>query len=83
LSLAINKASTLEGCLDDFFHDERIKEYKCDRCKIKGSAFKRMSFSILPKIMIFHLKRFKFFPKQHKLSQLISYKLEDLNLKKY
>lgn len=31
ISLAL-KAKTLEGCLDDFFKEEKIKDYKCDHC---------------------------------------------------
>jgi ubiquitin carboxyl-terminal hydrolase 8 len=32
LSLAL-KAKTLEQCLDEFFKDEKVKDYRCEKCK--------------------------------------------------
>lgn len=31
LSLAL-KAQSLEDCLNDFFKDEKVKDYKCEKC---------------------------------------------------
>lgn len=32
LSLAL-KAKTLEDCLKEFFKDEEVRDYKCEKCK--------------------------------------------------
>lgn len=83
LSLALAKSKSLDHCLEDFFKEERIADYDCDKCKLKHKATKRTHLDLLPKNLIFHLKRFKFFPKTYKLSHSLAYPLDNLTLAKY
>ncbi|CAD8188167.1 unnamed protein product [Paramecium octaurelia] len=76
LSLALTKVSTVNQSLEEFLKDELIQDYQCDNCHKKNKAIKKTRITNLPRYLILHLKRFKFFPKQTKITQQIKFSIE-------
>ncbi|CAD8120719.1 unnamed protein product [Paramecium sonneborni] len=76
LSLALTKVTTVNQSLEDFFKDEIIQDYQCDNCHKKKTAVKKTKITNLPRYLILHLKRFKFFPKSTKITQQIKFSIE-------
>jgi ubiquitin C-terminal hydrolase len=81
-SLALE--STLEKCIANFVREDVIASasksgggsgghlYKCEKCK-KGSKAKiNTDFSRLPRVLVFHLKRFQF-PSMKKISTKVKF----------
>jgi ubiquitin carboxyl-terminal hydrolase 4/11/15 len=57
-----NQSLSLSDCLQNFSHPETLEKseaWACDKCKNKGSAQKMIELSIIPRILIIHLKRFR------------------------
>lgn len=78
LSLAIQKVSTINQSLEEFLKDEVIQDYRCDKCNKMKNAIKRTKITRLPRYLILHLKRFKYFPKSNKLTQHIKFSMESV-----
>jgi len=75
-------AFSIYNCLNNFFEDEVISEYKCNFCKKIVKSKKQMSIAISPKILLIHFKRFKTFPRKQKISDKIDFPFERLEMKK-
>lgn len=53
---------TLEGCMKSFTGEEKLhgnNQWECEKCKKHTDAHKILEYMNLPKVLIFHLKRFK------------------------
>eukprot|EP00092_Neocalanus_flemingeri_P008316 GFUD01008966.1.p1 GENE.GFUD01008966.1~~GFUD01008966.1.p1 ORF type:complete len:1103 (+),score=340.51 GFUD01008966.1:377-3685(+) len=48
----------LRDCFEEFLREERIDEFKCDRCKKTGKASKKTDIVKLPPLLVIHLSRF-------------------------
>ena len=49
----------LTDCLKDQFNERAIDDYyTCEKCKANSKAKKRHKLVYLPKVMVFHIKRF-------------------------
>jgi len=63
LSLQIPGTVSLNECLRKFSHATPLNEtnkYECMKCKCKQEAFSRMRIKRPPKVLVIHLKRFKY-----------------------
>ena len=70
-------------CLNKFFEEEIIAEYKCPFCKKTVKSKKQMTISKSPKILLIHFKRFKTYPRKQKISDKIDFPFERLDMKKF
>lgn len=77
-----NDGGNIYNCLNKFFEDEIMNEYRCNFCKKIGKSKKSMSISKPPQILLLHLKRFKMYPRKQKLSEKIDFPLMNLDIKK-
>lgn len=50
----------LESCLEEFFKDERIEDFKCERCNRRGDVSRRTKIHTPPKILVLQIKRFEY-----------------------
>ncbi|KAL4158871.1 hypothetical protein PRNP1_004645 [Phytophthora ramorum] len=93
-SLTISPASdpiTLLTCLNKFTEREQLGEsdtWYCPKCKNHVRAFKKFDLFSLPKVLIFHLKRFRyaqnsFFLHRDKISTLVDFPIEGLDLSEF
>ena len=73
---------TVYNCLNKFFEDETLNEYKCNFCKKVVKSKKQMSIARSPKLLLIHFKRFKTYPRKQKISDKIEFPFERLDLKK-
>lgn len=81
LSLSINDTDTnLSDCLDSYFSSSEIN-YHCEKCKTKSINRKETKFWTLPNFLIINLKRFT--NKNKKITRLIDFPLDNLDLTKY
>jgi ubiquitin carboxyl-terminal hydrolase 8 len=81
LSLSINDTDTnLSDCLDSYFSMSEIN-YHCEKCKTKSINRKETKFWTLPNFLIINLKRFT--NKNKKITRLIDFPLDNLDLTKY
>ena len=73
--------------METFLQPERMSgesKWKCPRCKQYRDAFKKIDIWSLPKLLIIHLKRFKYQGLwRDKITTMIDYPLNNLNLEKY
>ena len=86
--LAPNRLLTLDQCLDNFTHPERLDEdnkWFCSTCKNHVRAEKTMTLWRLPNILVIHLKRFEFRNalRREKLDTHVDFPLEGLDMNKY
>jgi ubiquitin carboxyl-terminal hydrolase 8 len=83
------KNVTLENCLGEFIKIEKLNKedrMKCDFCKRNNQASERARIWKPPKILVFHLKRFKmnnYGIVYSKDNTPIDYPIYDLNIKKF
>lgn len=73
LPLAIQKVQSLSQSIEEFLKDEIIQDYMCEKCQKRRAAVKRTRISRLPRYLIFHLKRFKYFPKTNKITHPVKF----------
>ncbi|KAL8017201.1 putative peptidase C19, ubiquitin-specific peptidase, DUSP domain, Chromo-like domain superfamily [Plasmopara halstedii] len=79
---------TLFDCLSKFTEREQLGEadtWYCPKCKTHVRAFKKFDLYSLPKVLIFHLKRFRyaqnsFYMHRDKISSLVDFPTESLDL---
>lgn len=77
------KSFHLDDCIAKFTSEELLtgnEKVNCSVCKKPCTFVKRLSFFRLPKILIFHLKRFS---KRTKLLNEIIFPLQNLDMLKY
>jgi ubiquitin carboxyl-terminal hydrolase 8 len=75
----------IHTCLEKHFQDnEKIKSWKCEKCKLNGCNKKSNLWS-LPDNLIIQLKRFnnEGSNKLNKISKQVQFPIDDLNLTKY
>ncbi|MBA3954920.1 ubiquitin carboxyl-terminal hydrolase [Candidatus Dependentiae bacterium] len=61
LNLDLNCSQSVQGCLENFFAAEHLKDdnkYYCSKCKTKNEATKQLSLQNAPEILVVQLKRF-------------------------
>jgi len=60
MTQSLNHKASLEKCLKDHFSESEITDkYTCDSCKKTTTKAKKRHLMVkLPKILIFHIKRF-------------------------
>jgi len=87
LSLPVTDSCiSLNDCLDLYLQKDKLtgeNQWYCEKCKEHRDATKKIDLWILPPILIFHLKRFKYdeYGKMgSKTSAVIEYPLEDWDL---
>lgn len=78
----------LTDCLDLFCTEEQLTEenmWYCNRCKEHVRAIKKLELWSLPRILVVHLKRFHYSSRgrRDKISTLVQFPLEDLDLSPY
>lgn len=82
-----NNEILLQSCIDDFCKEEKLDIHNtvfCRECKIHTQGYKKMEIWRLPKVLIFHLKRFKQMDDiKIKDKILVDFPIKDLNLTKY
>ncbi|GMF36015.1 unnamed protein product [Phytophthora fragariaefolia] len=82
---------TLLNCLTKFTEREQLGEadtWYCPKCKDHVRAFKKFDLFSLPKVLIFHLKRFRyaqnsFYLHRDKISTLVDFPIEGLDLSEF
>ncbi|GMF28568.1 unnamed protein product [Phytophthora lilii] len=82
---------TLLNCLTKFTEREQLGEtdtWYCPKCKDHVRAFKKFDLFSLPKVMIFHLKRFRyaqnsFYLHRDKISTLVDFPIKGLDLSEF
>ncbi|KAG6612444.1 Ubiquitin-specific protease [Phytophthora cinnamomi] len=82
---------TLLNCLTKFTEREQLGEadaWYCPKCKAHVRAFKKFDLFSLPKVLIFHLKRFRyaqnsFYMHRDKISTLVEFPIEGLDLSEF
>lgn len=84
LSLPLTgNSEKLEDCINNFFKEEALPDtYRCEKCKRTTKAVKKMRISKLPNVAVLHLKRFRTYPKQKKISDHVSFPVDHLTFKK-
>lgn len=83
LPIIPQKTKSVDDCLAAFTKEEEIKDsYTCEKCKSKGKASRRLSISRYPKILVIHLKRFQTYPKKKKLSDHITFAVDNMKIRK-
>jgi len=59
MTISLQYKSSLERCMYDYLSEEVIDgSYTCEKCKRNSNAKVRHELVKLPKIIIFHIKRF-------------------------
>ncbi|PIN10990.1 Ubiquitin-specific protease [Handroanthus impetiginosus] len=80
LSLDIEQNSSITSCLKNFCSTETLNaadKFFCDKCRSLQEAQKRMKIKKPPRILVIHLKRFKYYLHLHKkLSYRVVFPLE-------
>lgn len=82
---------TLERCIELFSESEILEEndlWYCSKCKEHVAAQKQISLWRLPKVLVFHLKRFQYKAHQYfshsvrreKLNKLVEFELSDFDM---
>ena len=85
LSLHFNKNGSrkINTMLDEFFDDENINGYACEKCKKRSKATKSTSIAHLPPVLMIHLMRISMAPKKQKINEMIHYEKDGFTLKKF
>ncbi len=78
-----NEFPNIYHCLEKFFEEEMINEYKCNFCKKSSRSRKTMKIAKLPRVLLVHLKRFKMYPRKQKIADKIEFPIAGLDLKKF
>ena len=83
-----NENKSLYDCLNLFTEPEQLSEaeaWYCSHCKKHQKAIKQMAIYKAPKLLIFHLKRFKnqSFTHNSKVTTKIDFPIEDLDLSNF
>jgi ubiquitin C-terminal hydrolase len=63
---------SIEQSLQLYTRDERLTDYKCDKCESKKCLLKRQIMR-LPSVFIFQLQRFSMYPTMRKIRGLIAF----------
>ena len=77
-SLTRSFSLSLAQCLHHFCASERLEgdnQYRCERCRTKVDATKRLSLTKLPEVLVLHVKRFAAqpqVPSQYSLNHTMS-----------
>lgn len=79
---------TLSDCFELFTQTEELSDensWKCSKCKQQTNAYKNLSISVAPPILIIHLKRFfyKSNTSNFKLTTPVSFPVTSLDIDKY
>ena len=85
LSLHFKKSGSrkIETMLDEFFSNEQVNGYACEKCKKRSKAIKSTSIAHLPPVLMIHLMRISMAPKKQKINDMIQYEINNFSLKKY
>ena len=81
--LLASNTDSLESLLENFYKIEILSDdnkWLCPKCKTTQNAIKKITTITLPKILIFHLKRFN---KNNKLNDKINFPLYNLDMNNY
>lgn len=86
-----SESVSLLNCLTKFTEREQLGKtdtWYCPKCKNHVRAFKKFDLFALPKVLIFHLKRFRyaqssFYMHRDKITKLVDFPIEDLDLSEY
>ena len=76
---------TLEHCLGEYGNVETLSEdYKCDKCKAKGTTKTKVDIWRLPDILVIHMKRFVYtMYVRGKLNNLVHYPIRGLDMRPF
>jgi ubiquitin carboxyl-terminal hydrolase 2/21 len=81
-----NSTISIKDILNSFTQEEILdhrEKPKCARCKIEQRMAKSYSFQKLPKYLVLHLKRFQTTSSYRKLSSVVQFPLNDLDMSPY
>lgn len=62
--------------IDEYFKQEHINDFKCEKCKKTGEIVKTQEILAFPQILVTNVKRFVFSPKPKKLNNKIGLKIK-------
>lgn len=80
LSVDIKSDCHIRDCLRQFSTREMLDKadkFFCERCQVRQEAFKCMQIKLLPRVLVLHLKRFKYAEEVQRMVKL-SYRVEFL-----
>lgn len=58
LETPLSSVCNIKECLDLYFREEKINDWKCPECNEPREALKKIDITVLPPVLIIHLKRF-------------------------
>uniref|UniRef100_A0A7S3D5Z0 Ubiquitin carboxyl-terminal hydrolase n=1 Tax=Palpitomonas bilix TaxID=652834 RepID=A0A7S3D5Z0_9EUKA len=73
LSVDIESNTSIVGCLRSFSNKEKMEDknkYLCDKCCCLTEAYRRMKVKELPRILVLHMKRFKYSERLQRFTKL-------------
>jgi ubiquitin C-terminal hydrolase len=79
MAISIQFASSLERSINQFLNEDLLDNsdsYKCENCRQVSKAKIKHELSCLPRVLIFHLKRFQAYPKMKKIEGKCSYPMQ-------
>lgn len=65
-----NSDNNLEKLLEYYFTNEKLDDYRCDKCEVK-ECNKKITLLNTPKYLLVQLKRFEFNPKTFNMSKIL------------
>ena len=76
---------SLSDCLAELTKEEDLDtDYRCESCSKRGNCKKKTTIYTLPKILVIHLKRFKFSSySKSKISTSVSFPITGLDLSEF
>jgi len=80
LNININNSNLLNECIEKYFNEFTIHDWKCDKCNSNGCN-KSLKLWTIPDYLIIHLKRFD--SNGNKINQYIDFPIDDFDLTKY
>ncbi|KAL0037419.1 hypothetical protein WJX79_007016 [Trebouxia sp. C0005] len=79
--------TSIQDCLQAFTSDELLQgdeSFKCEKCDEKTQATKRLRIYRLPKVLLLHIKRFKYSgSSREKLTNNVSFPVKGLKLSQF
>ena len=61
----------LEDIINEYFRQEHINDFKCDKCKKTGEIVKTQEILAFPKVLVVNVKRFVYYPQPKKLDNKV------------
>ncbi len=80
ITLDVNENNiSLDDCLNNYFNNNIIHDYQCEKCKIIKNVYQKKRMEVLPDYMIIQLNRFSYGHKNHNILRFSN----QINIDKY